>query len=48
MNIKTELIKNYISDFINSRIENFDIDAIEEIINIFEKHNIDCGFRHDF
>lgn len=25
-----------------------DFDAIEEIICIFERYNIDCGFRHDF
>ncbi len=25
-----------------------DFDAIEEIVCIFEKYNIDCGFRHDF
>lgn len=27
MKIKTELLKNYISDYINNRIENFEIDA---------------------
>ena len=27
MNIKTELLKAYISDFINRKIEDFDIDA---------------------
>ena len=26
MNIKVELLKNYITDFINSKIENFEID----------------------
>ena len=25
-----------------------DFDAIEEIVCIFEKYNIDSGFRHDF
>jgi len=25
-----------------------DFDAIEEIVQIFEKNNIDCGCRHDF
>ena len=25
-----------------------DFDAIEEIVCIFEKYNIDFGFRHDF
>ncbi len=77
MNVKVELLKNYITDFINSRIEDFEIDAsqiadtaatqmlseiqkviknaeysdfeaIEEIVCIFEKHNVDFGFRHDF
>ncbi len=27
MNIKTELLKGYISDFINNQIEDFEIDA---------------------
>ena len=77
MDIKLELLKNHIIDFINSNIEDFEIDAsqiadataiqmlseiqnviknenysdfetIEEIICIFEKYNIDSGFRHDF
>ena len=77
MNIKLELLKSCISDFINSNLENFEIDAskicdttavqmlseiqnviksdgysdfeaIEEIVCIFEKYNIDFGFRHDF
>ncbi len=77
MNVKIEVLKNYISDFINSRIEDFEIDAsqitdttstqilaeiqkvikddeysdfdaVEEIVCIFEKYNIDCGCRHDF
>ena len=25
-----------------------DFDAIEQIVCIFEKYNIDCGVRHDF
>ena len=25
-----------------------DFDAIEEIVQIFEENNIDCGCRHDF
>ncbi len=29
MNIKVELLKNYITDFINDRLDNFDIDASE-------------------
>lgn len=77
MNIKTELLKTYISDFINTHIEDLDIDpsqiadstaiemlsqiqaviknknysdfeAIEKIVCIFEKYNIDFGSRHDF
>ena len=77
MHIKLELLKNHISDLINSQIENFEIDAsqiadsvaieilseiqkviqnedysdfdaIEEIVCIFEKYNIDSGSRHDF
>ena len=29
--------------------ENYsDSDAMEEIVCIFEKYNIDSGFRHDF
>ncbi len=77
MNIKVELLKDYISDFIKYQVEDFDIDAsqiadttaikmlseiqkviknveysdfdaIEEIVCIFEKYNIDFGFRHDF
>ena len=77
MNIKLELLKIYISDVINSKLEDFEIDAsqiadtsaiqmiteiqkiikdenysdfdvIEEIVCIFERYNIDCGFRHDF
>ncbi|MBR2916706.1 MAG: hypothetical protein IKC07_03810 [Clostridia bacterium] len=77
MNIKVELLKSCISDFINNSMEDFDIDAsqiaetaaikmlreiqsiiknesysdfdaIEEIVRIFEKYNIDFGARHDF
>ena len=77
MNVKVELLRNHITDFINSKIEDFEIDAsqiadttaikmlseiqkviktekysdfdaIDEIICIFEKYNIDCGSRHDF
>lgn len=77
MNVKVELLKNYISDFINNQIEDFEIDssqiadttaiqmlseiqkiiknesysdfeAIEEIVCIFEKYNIDFGSCHDF
>ncbi len=77
MNIKVELLRNYISDFINSKLEDFEIDAsqiadttaiqilseiqrvikdecysdfetVEQIVCIFDKYNIDSGFRHDF
>ena len=77
MNIKTELLKNYIYDYIKFKIEDFDIDAseiadttatqmlceiqsiikndtysdfeaMEAIICIFERYNIDSGTRHDF
>ncbi len=77
MNIKLELLREGISDLINQKIdqleidiskiadstakqllseiqkviinENYsDFDAIEEIVRIFEKYNIDTGFRHDF
>ena len=77
MNIKVELLKDYISDFIKYRIEDFEIDAsqiadtvaikmlreiqsiiknesysdfdaVEEIVRVFEKYNIDFGGRHDF
>lgn len=76
MNIKEELIQNYICDMIKnilqsnleitkiadttainiiSKIKNViadeslsDFDAIEEIVCILEKNNIDCGGRHDF
>ena len=77
MNVKLELLRNHIADFIKYRIKDFEIDAtqiadttaiqmlseiqkvikdknysdfyaIEEIVCIFEKYNIDAGFRHDF
>ena len=77
MNIKVELLKNHITDFIKFKIEDFEIDAsqiadttaiqmlfeiqkvikeekysdfdaVEEIVCIFEKYNIDFGSRHDF
>ncbi len=76
MNIKVELLKNYIIDFIKFRMQDFNIDAsriadttatrmlgeiqdviknenfsdfdvVEEIVCIFEKYNIDAGYRHD-
>ena len=77
MNVKLELLRNYITDFINCKIEDLEIDisqiadstainilseiqkviknenysdfdAIEEIICIFDKYNIDFGVRHNF
>lgn len=77
MDIKLELLRNYIYDFVKHNIEDFEIDAsciadsvainmlseiqsviknedysdfdaIEEIVCIFEKYNIDFGSRHDF
>ena len=77
MDIKAELLKNHIIDFIKLKIDEFDIDAsqiaettaiqmlseikdvinneeysdfdvVEEIVCIFEKYNVDTGFRHDF
>ena len=46
MNIKLELLKNYISDFVNNHIEDFEI--VEEIVCIFEKYNINSGGCHNF
>jgi len=77
MDIKLELLKTYISDYINNNMEDFEIDAdkiadgvainmlreiqniirdesnsnfdvVEKIVCVFEKNNIDFGFRHDF
>ena len=77
MNIKLELLRDGISDLINQKIDQLEIDvskvadstaivllseiqkviinekysdfdAIEEIVRLFEKYNIDTGFRHDF
>ena len=77
MNIKLELLRNYISDFIKYKIEDLEIDAsqiadteavqvlsegqegikneeysdfdaAERIVRIFEKYDIESGFRHDF
>ena len=77
MNIKMELFKSGIANFIVNNLDDFEIDeseitntvainmlgeiqnviknedfsdfeAIEEIVYIFEKYNIDFGFRHDF
>ena len=77
MNVKLELLRNHISDFVKHNIEDFEIEAsciadtvainmlseiqkviknedysdfeaIEEIVCIFQKNNIDFGSRHDF
>ena len=77
MNIKLELLKRHIADFINNNLVDFEIDenkitdtvaikliseiqniirnedysdfdAIDEIVSLFNKYEIDCGFRHDF
>lgn len=77
MEIKVELLKNYLIDFIRFRVNDFEIDAskiadttairvlaeiqhviknenysdfdaVEEIVCILEKYNVDSGFRHDF
>lgn len=77
MNIKLELLKGHIQDYINSNLNNFnidadkiadtvainmlseiqeiikneeytDFDAVEEIMCVFEKYNVDFGSRHDF
>ena len=76
MNIKLELLKDYMVDFIKYKIDDLEIDAskiadttavrmlseiqnviknetnsdfeaIEEIVCIFEKYNVDFGSRHD-
>lgn len=77
MDIRLELLKSYISEFVNNRLKDFqisatqvadttaiqiiteiqnvikdenysDFEAIEEIVCIFEKYNLDAGSRHDF
>ena len=47
MDIKLELIQNYICDMIKNIFQS-DFDAIEEIVHLLEENNIDCGSRHDF
>ena len=46
MNIKTELLKEYIADYINNHIEDFEM--IEEIVKVFEKYKLDFGSCNDF
>ena len=77
MNMKLELLREHIADYVRFRLEDFeidvsqianttaimalgeiqkiikdesysDVDAIEEIVCIFEKYKISAGFRHDF
>ncbi|MGM9936566.1 MAG: hypothetical protein ACI38A_04415 [Candidatus Ornithomonoglobus sp.] len=76
MIIKLELLKNEITELINNRFDEFDIDAgiiadttaisaiseiqkiiksdlsdfeaIERIVKVFERYNLDCGERHDY
>ncbi len=77
MNIKMELLKSGIADFITRNLESFEIDenkitstvainmlseiqniikedsnsdfeVVDKIVSVFEKYNIDFGFRHDF
>ncbi len=77
MDIKLELLKGHIRDYINSNLNDFridadtiadtvaismlseiqeiikneeytDFDAVEEIVCVFEKYNVDFGSRHDF
>ncbi len=76
MNIKVELLKNYISDYINQNINDFEIDAdkiadsvaikalseiqnilitdnsdeeiVEQIVEVFEKYNLDFGSCHNY
>ena len=77
MNIKLELLKSHIADFINSNLEDFEIgaseiadtvaikmlqeiqsiicnenysdfEAVERIVWVFERNDIDFGVRHDF
>ena len=77
MNVKLELVKSYICDFINNNLEDFDFDAsqiadtcaiqmlseiqsviknesysdfeaIEEIVGIFEKYNIDLSISYAY
>ena len=76
MDIKLELLQNYIYDYLKDLFERYpantsklvdttavmalgeiknvisnddlsDFDAIEEIVSILEKYNVNCGARHD-
>ena len=76
MNIKVELLKNFISDYVNQNIKDFEIDAdkitdsvavkalseiqnilqkdtsdeeiVEQIVEVFEKYNLDFGSCHNY
>ena len=77
MDIKLELLRNYVSSFVINHINDFeldadkiantvaivalgeiqkiisdenisDFDAVEKIVNVFEKYNLSFGSRHDF
>ena len=76
MNIKVELLKNYISDCVNQNINDFEIDAnkitdsvaikalseiqnilitdnsdeeiAEQIVEVFEKYNLNFGSCHNY
>ncbi len=76
MNIKVELLKNYISDCVNQNINDFEIDAnkitdsvaikalseiqnilitdnsdeeiVEQIVEVFEKYNLNFGSCHNY
>lgn len=76
MNIKAELLKEYIVDYINHNIGDFEIDAdriadtkaikvlseiqkilmnensdeeiVEQIVEVFEKHNLSFGNCHNY
>ncbi len=48
INSQAVMVLDEIKEIIqNIDIEN-DFDVVEEIVCIFEKHNIDAGGRHDF
>ena len=55
LEIDTNLIVESKSVILLSRIQEIiknealsDFEALEQIVCIFEEHDIDCGFRHDF
>lgn len=46
--LKLELLSNTILDIIMQRLDVIDFDALEAIVCIFEKYNINAGARHNF